>query len=322
MQEESPCVALFAGIGGHVKEVLSCVGQCLIDSVQVASAQPQAFAAQAWHPSRRLLATGGVDRRIKVWAVPDSVFEQEMPNSQQGYSTEEDSDSEQASKQRKSRRKPPVHVHNAIASSNIVHTDHTDQIEWLDEIRLITKARTGRTRLGKNKAGLCSEIIIWRYEMLKDLAQGDPLDNGLGVGLLGWVGSEGALTLLKRFVVPRQGYWGQTMAYDPKRSWIAMPFQGGIWEARLPEVPLKWGFPSYSKPFGHPELDRTASTEAWESITPVTSELNNKLIFTLGYAPGGEYAVGGAEDGILMCWRREPQQPRLLIEAGQDESMY
>lgn len=30
MLEDAPCVAIFAGIGGHVKEVLSCVGSLSI----------------------------------------------------------------------------------------------------------------------------------------------------------------------------------------------------------------------------------------------------------------------------------------------------
>lgn len=267
---------------------------------------------QAWHPTRRLIATGGVDRRIKVWAVPDSVYEEPLPEAQR---EEGSSPVLEPPPPTKSRR--PAQVHTPIASSNIIHADHTDQVEWLDEVRLLTKARTGRTIMGRNKAGLCAEVVVWRYDLMLDLARNDPLDNGLGLGLLGWRGSEGALKLLKRFVVPRQGFWGETMAFDGKNGRIALPFQGGIWEARLAEVPLKWGFPTFSRPFNRPELDRTAPTAHWESISPAAPALSSKMLFAVAYSPDGRYAVAGGEDGVLMCWKRQEGDAK-LVQAGDD----
>lgn len=259
---------------------------------------------------RRLVATAGVDRRIKVWHVPPAVFDEPLPP--------QPSHSSAPGLQNQVPARNFTQVHAPIASSNILHADHPDQIEWLDEVRLVTKARTGRTIMGRNKAGLCAEVLVWRYDLMRDLAQGDSLDNGLGLGLMAMsTSSEGALKLLRRFVVPKQGFWGKTMAFDGKNGRIALPFEGGIWEARLQEVPIKWGFPTFSKPYNKPFLDRSASTAAWETITPTAMAHYNKTLFAVDYSPDGQYAVAGGEDGTLMCWKREREPPK-LIEGAND----
>lgn len=242
--------------------------------------------------------SSAAERRLKVWAVPDEVYDEPLPRDPEtGYVQEQEPPDKKT--------RPPIQVHNPIASTNIVHADHPDQLEWLDEVRLLTKARTGRTIMGRSKAGVCAEVVIWRFDLLLELAKRHSIDNGLGLGLSGAQQSEGALKLLKRFVIPRQGFWGHTMAFDPSRMTIALPFIGGVWEAKVDLVPFKWGFSTYSRPFDRPDLERSASTDDWEAISPTANSYSNKTLFGVSYSPDGQYAVASGEDGTLLVWKRE-----------------
>jgi len=301
-------------VGGHTKEVLATV--CL--DLVVFCWLFIRF-TQAWHPTRPWIVSSGVDRRIKVWHIPDSVLKQ-------GIVPEETQPEKLSIKPSRGRTYPSFaeitksarahQIHNPIANTWLIHDDHVDQVEWLDEIRLMTKARVGRSGsdLGR-RGGVCAEIVIWRFDIIKELITETYQDNGLGVGIIAFPGHEGALRLIKRFVVPKQGFWGKTMGFDLKEGRICLPVLGGLWECQLRNVPPYWGLKNKPSPEHLKRLqkDKTVNEsdmgldtkfEDWEELIPCHPDLAKIVFYASDISPDGKCIVTSGEDGVLGGWRK------------------
>jgi hypothetical protein len=204
----------------------------------------------------------------------------------------------------KSRR--AVQVHNPVANTWLVHEDHPDQLEWLDEVRLLTKGRAGRN--GKDfgrRGGNCAEVLVWRFDIVRELVNGT-CGEGMGAGIIAYPGHEGALRLFRRFVLPRQGFWGRTMGFDQREGKIYCVMGQSVWEAAVMKAPAYFGLKSRPPKDLCPAVEGQPDVQQWEQLARVAvGKVGNKVqLIACAVSPSQEFVVASGEDGVLVGFRR------------------
>ena len=196
-------------------------------------------------------------------------------------------------------------VHTPIVKSASIQGDCIDQIEWYDDVQLLTKARYGRDHddVGSN-CGEMTELMVWRFDLLLAMARGElsgPKVHDTGRGMMAFAGHDHAFRLRKRFVVPKQGFWGKTMAWSPDGR-VAVPFKGGLWLCDLKSVPVYSGL--RQRP---PEKTYVMPTDRpWESVSKAASHHPGDAadLVAVAYNSDASLAVACGAKGQIMCWKR------------------
>ena len=230
---------------------------------------------QCFHPTLKLLISGAVDRYMKVWALPDSFFTNSPSTNR------------------------VTQIHDPIFSTRLVHSDHVDQIEFLDECTILSKSRAGRDRQTSSLGEVC-EIAIWRCDLIREVVLNECGSGEKVLAGLGWDGFEdsysGSFELLQKVIVPKQGFYGRSMVVSGGKCILGL--EGAVWECEVDKMPFDFG------------LDRPTveKREGWEKLARAPTRGNGHLLSITGVAlsPDEKWLAACGEEGIVVVFRRIP----------------
>jgi len=195
-----------------------------------------------------------------------------------------------------------IQIHDPLCSTTLVHSDHIDQIEFLNPRILLTKARAGRD-LGnahhQRTNEEASDLIMWSFTLNAELVLKESTDPGHGLGFDGFEDShQGAFTLLARFVLPKQGFYGRSFCVTQDGTKVIVPFQGGVWECDLEKVPMKFGLQNRPK---------QSDEGQWEGLVRAPMRSTGKGIWFASASLTSDegFLACCGEDGMVVVFKRE-----------------